>query len=191
MFSIIQRNRHHRSNIYSGAPMPYMQRLTWSGIALHQGALPGYPASHGCIRLPEQFANFLWNTTKMNTRVIVSRDDVEPQDIVHAKLFQPKPVPTTVESPLPELRKTFDTTHPSFVRTAGMTMVVTDAALAAEENWRGKPLDAMPAPPRRRQGRRRSADVAIGPAADDAARSTHRATSPSKACEPKPRASEA
>ena len=111
VFSIIQRNRHHRSNIYSGAPMPYMQRLTWSGIALHQGVLPGHPASHGCIRLPEQFANFLWNTTKMNTRVIVARDDVEPRDIVHAKLFQPKAVPTTVESPLPDLRKTFDTTH--------------------------------------------------------------------------------
>ncbi len=128
MFSIIQRNRHHRSNIYSGAPMPYMQRLTWSGIALHQGVLPGRPASHGCIRLPESFANFLWNTTKMNTRVIVARDDVEPQDIVHAKLFQPKAVPTTVESPMPDLRKTFDTTHPGFVRTAGMQMVITDAA---------------------------------------------------------------
>ena len=50
---IVQKKRMHRSNIYSGAPMPYMQRLTWSGVALHAGALPGYPASHGCIRLPE------------------------------------------------------------------------------------------------------------------------------------------
>ena len=141
VFSIIQRNRHHKSNIYSGAPMPYMQRLTWSGVALHQGALPGYPASHGCIRLPEQFANFLWRTTKMNTRVIVSRDDVEPQEIMHAKLFQPKPVPTTVENPLPELRKTFDTTHSVFVRTAGMTMVVTDAV---DEETDAKPLNAIP-----------------------------------------------
>ena len=132
VFSIIQRNRHHRSNIYSGAPMPYMQRLTWSGIALHQGVLPGRPASHGCIRLPESFANFLWNTTKMNTRVIVARDDVEPREIVHAKLFQPKAVPTTVENPMQEMRKTFDTTH-QFVRTAGMQMVITDAVLAAEE----------------------------------------------------------
>ncbi len=144
VFSIIQRNRHHRSNIYSGAPMPYMQRLTWSGIALHQGVLPGRPASHGCIRLPESFANFLWNTTKMNTRVIVSRDDVEPRDIVHAKLFQPKAVPTTVESPVQDLRKTFDTTHQGFVRTAGMQMVITDAALAAEENGANKPLLTQP-----------------------------------------------
>ena len=52
VFSIIQKNRHHRSNIYSNAPMPFMQRLTWSGVALHEGKLPGYPASHGCIRLP-------------------------------------------------------------------------------------------------------------------------------------------
>jgi hypothetical protein len=143
VFSIIQRNRHHKSNIYSGAPMPYMQRITWSGVALHQGALPGYPASHGCIRLPEQFANFLWRTTKMNTRVIVAREDVEPQDIVHAKLFQPKPVPTTVENPAPELRKTFDTTHSVFVRTAGMTMVVTDAIAEEAE---GKPVNTISEP---------------------------------------------
>ena len=56
VFSVIQKNRHHRSNIYSGAPMPFMQRITWSGIALHQGDLPGRPASHGCIRLSQDFA---------------------------------------------------------------------------------------------------------------------------------------
>ncbi len=95
VFSIIQRNRHHRSNIYSGAPMPYMQRLTWSGIALHEGKLPGYAASHGCIRLPEHYANHLWKTLKMNTRVIVSREDVEPVDVTHPLLFQPKPAATT------------------------------------------------------------------------------------------------
>ena len=143
VFSIIQRNRHHRSNIYSGAPMPYMQRLTWSGVALHQGVLPGRPASHGCIRLPESFANFLWNTTKMNTRVIVAREDVEPHDIVHAKLFQPKTVPTTVESPLQDLRKTFDTTH-QFVRTAGMQMVITDASVEEAEKGEGRPLVTQP-----------------------------------------------
>jgi hypothetical protein len=91
IFSVIQKNRHHRSNIYSGAPMPYMQRLTWSGIALHQGHLPGYPASHGCIRLPADFANFLWRTTRLGARVIVTHDEIEPAAISHAKLFQPKP----------------------------------------------------------------------------------------------------
>ncbi len=126
IFSVIQKNRHHRSNIYSGAPMPYMQRLTWSGIALHQGALPGRPASHGCIRLPEQFANFLWRTTKLGTRVVVSREDTAPYDVAHAKLFQPKVVPTTVET-MPPLRRTLDATTPALVRTAGMTTVETDA----------------------------------------------------------------
>jgi hypothetical protein len=120
-----------------------MQRLTWSGVALHQGVLPGRPASHGCIRLPESFANFLWNTTKMNTRVIVAREDVEPHDIVHAKLFQPKTVPTTVESPLQDLRKTFDTTH-QFVRTAGMQMVITDASVEEAEKGEGKALVTQP-----------------------------------------------
>lgn len=127
IFSVIQKNRHHRSNIYSDAPMPYMQRLTWSGIALHQGALPGRAASHGCIRLPEQFASFLWRTTKLGARVVVSREDTEPYDVAHAKLFQPKPVPTTVET-APPLRQTLDTTMPALIRTAGMAMVETDAS---------------------------------------------------------------
>ena len=64
VFSVISKSRHHRSNIYSGAPMPYMQRITWSGIALHAGDLPGYPASHGCIRLTNDFAIRLWHLTK-------------------------------------------------------------------------------------------------------------------------------
>jgi lipoprotein-anchoring transpeptidase ErfK/SrfK len=93
IFSIIQKNRHHRSNLYSNAPMPYMQRITWSGVALHQGVLPGYPASHGCIRLPQSFAAYLWGTTRIGTgaRVIITREEVTPADFVHAKLFVHKP----------------------------------------------------------------------------------------------------
>ena len=72
VFSIIQKNKMHRSNIYSGAPMPYMQRITWSGIALHAGVLPGYPASHGCIRMPTAFAVKMWNWTRMGARVIIT-----------------------------------------------------------------------------------------------------------------------
>ena len=73
--------------------MPYMQRITWSGVALHQGVLPGYPASHGCIRLPASFASYLWGTTRIGTgaRVIISRDEVTPPELAHAKLFTPKP----------------------------------------------------------------------------------------------------
>jgi lipoprotein-anchoring transpeptidase ErfK/SrfK len=91
VFSVISKNKWHRSNIYSGAPMPYMQRITWSGIALHAGDLPGYPASHGCIRLTHDFAVRLWHLTKRGTRVIIAHDDIRPEEISNAQLFVPKP----------------------------------------------------------------------------------------------------
>jgi lipoprotein-anchoring transpeptidase ErfK/SrfK len=72
-FPILQKKVRHRSNRYSNAPMPYMQRLTHYGIALHGGALPGYPASHGCIRLPQGFARKLYGLTGPGTRVTVTR----------------------------------------------------------------------------------------------------------------------
>ena len=77
VFSVIQKDRHHVSNLYN-ASMPYMQRITWSGSALHEGPLPGYPASHGCVRLTTSFAQMLWKTTKMGARVIVTHPDVAP-----------------------------------------------------------------------------------------------------------------
>jgi hypothetical protein len=92
VFSVIGKQRWHRSNIYSAAPMPYMQRLTWSGIALHAGVVPGHPASHGCIRLKNDFAIRLWNLTKRGTRVIIAQEDVQPVEIANPHLFQPKAV---------------------------------------------------------------------------------------------------
>jgi hypothetical protein len=86
VFSVIQKQRWHRSNLYSNAPMPYMQRITWSGVALHAGVLPGYPASHGCIRLPERFAIRLWSMTRIGARVVVTRDDAAPYEINHPLL---------------------------------------------------------------------------------------------------------
>jgi hypothetical protein len=91
VFSVIGKKKWHRSNIYSGAPMPYMQRITWSGIALHAGDLPGYPASHGCIRLTNAFAIRLWHLTKRGTRVIIAPDDVRPVEITNPQLFAQKP----------------------------------------------------------------------------------------------------
>lgn len=70
-FEILQKRVWHRSNLYSNAPMPYMQRLTWSGIALHAGENPGYPASHGCIRLPRAFAVLLFNATRLGASVAI------------------------------------------------------------------------------------------------------------------------
>jgi lipoprotein-anchoring transpeptidase ErfK/SrfK len=75
-FRILQKQVHHRSNIYSNAPMPYMQRLTTYGIALHAGQLPGYPASHGCIRLPWAFAKKLYAMTDSATLVTITRQPV-------------------------------------------------------------------------------------------------------------------
>jgi hypothetical protein len=75
-FTILQKNRHHRSNLYSNAPMPWMQRLTWDGIALHGGHLPGYPASHGCIRLPAGFARQLFAMTRLGGQVSVVNEEI-------------------------------------------------------------------------------------------------------------------
>lgn len=95
VFSIIQKNKYHRSNIYSNAPMPYMQRITWSGVALHAGVLPGYPASHGCIRMPMNFAMRLWVWTRMGARVIIAPGDLSPVDISNPNLVARKPAAET------------------------------------------------------------------------------------------------
>jgi hypothetical protein len=76
-FTILQKQVFHRSNLYSAAPMPFMQRLTWDGIALHAGHLPGYPASHGCIRLPAAFAKKLYSITDLGANVAVIDEYLE------------------------------------------------------------------------------------------------------------------
>lgn len=80
-FQILEKRRHHRSNRYNSAPMPFMQRLNWYGVALHGGDVPGFPASHGCIRLPMGFARQLFAATEVGSFVFVARDAVaSPQD---------------------------------------------------------------------------------------------------------------
>ena len=93
IFSIVQKKEHHRSNLYDDGEMPHMQRITWTGIALHAGALPGYAASHGCVRLPAAFARDLFDATEMGMRVVILREDMRPAEIVHPLLFKSKPVP--------------------------------------------------------------------------------------------------
>lgn len=95
-FNILQKNIDHKSNLYSNAPMPYMQRLTWDGIAIHGGYVPGYPASHGCIRLPLQFAKSLFAVTKLDQEVVVLKDTSTP-----VKRNPPKPEPTLDPAPAP------------------------------------------------------------------------------------------
>jgi hypothetical protein len=86
VFTVLQKKVDHESNIYKGAKMPHMQRLTWTGIAMHAGALPGYPASHGCVRLPVDFAAKLYSVTSIGTTVIVADNDSGPDTTTHPGL---------------------------------------------------------------------------------------------------------
>ncbi|MEJ2801274.1 L,D-transpeptidase [Comamonadaceae bacterium PP-2] len=89
VFTILQKSRDHKSNIYDDAPMPFMQRLTWDGIALHGGAIPGHPASHGCVRLPKAFAEKIYAATKRGDTVVVSDARVHPAGIAYPAMLAP------------------------------------------------------------------------------------------------------
>ena len=95
IFTVLQKEAEHYSNMYDDAYMPHMQRLTWTGIALHGGPLPGYPASHGCIRMPYDSAERLFGVTRLGMRVIVAPGNPEPVAVDHPALFQPKTGPDT------------------------------------------------------------------------------------------------
>jgi len=90
IFSVLQKDAEHYSNLYEDGYMPHMQRLTWSGIGLHGGPLPGYPASHGCVRMPFAFAARLFDATRLGMRVIVAPADAVPVEIAHPTLFHSK-----------------------------------------------------------------------------------------------------
>jgi hypothetical protein len=83
VFKILEKDKHHRSSTYNNAPMPNMNRLTWSGIALHAGQLPGYPASHGCVRLPLQFSEMLFGITNKGLTVVIADYRSFPSTVVH------------------------------------------------------------------------------------------------------------
>ena len=89
IFTILQKDRDHRSNKYDDAPMPYMERLTWDGVAMHGGTLPGYPASHGCVRLPHDFARRLFAITSRGDTVVVANGATSPLAIVHPSVLAP------------------------------------------------------------------------------------------------------
>ncbi len=137
IFSVIQKERFHVSNIYSGAPMPFMQRITWSGVAMHAGVLPGYPASHGCIRLPHDFATKLYSLTRPGARVIITRNEITPVEFEHQRLFvlhktEPSKVGVVNE---PKAERRSDLLAPgSWIRLAeGEVTVMTDAVAAVAQ----------------------------------------------------------
>jgi hypothetical protein len=90
VFAVIEKDKDHHSTMYDDAWMPNMQRITWNGIALHGGPLPGYAASHGCVRMPFGFAENLFDKTQIGMRVIISPNDAEPVEFSHPALFLPK-----------------------------------------------------------------------------------------------------
>ncbi len=100
VYTILQKREEHYSNLYDNAPMPYMQRLTWDGIALHAGRLPGYPASHGCVRLPEEFARRLFGLTSLGMTVVVAGERTGAPQLSHPGWLAP-PVPGTDPVPVP------------------------------------------------------------------------------------------
>jgi lipoprotein-anchoring transpeptidase ErfK/SrfK len=136
VFSVIQRDRFHHSNIYSNAPMPFMERITWSGVALHEGPGVGHQASHGCIRMPHSFAAELWGMPTMGMRVIIAGPELRPVDFADPHLFvhKDKAVPTAA---LPKPVETAQTG----------TGTKTDAATAASPAAATRPADPTPVEP--------------------------------------------
>jgi hypothetical protein len=116
IFTVIQKSLLHHSNIYSGAPMPFMQRITWSGIAMHEGVNLGHPASHGCIRMSHDFATRLYVLTRLGARVVIARPELRPQDVADPRLFvhlDPATAPATAAttSPAAKIVKTAQTSN--------------------------------------------------------------------------------
>jgi hypothetical protein len=103
VFTILQKDKDHRSSLYNSAPMPYQQRLTWDGVALHAGGLPGYPESHGCVHLPSEFARLLFDNSSMGMVVVVSKAGVSPDTLVHPQPLSPIDPTTGADRPLQPL----------------------------------------------------------------------------------------
>lgn len=99
VFTVLGKEKMHHSNLYNSAPMPFMERLTWDGIALHAGQLPGYPASHGCIRLPLQFSELLYGVTTKGITVIIADEHSAPRETVHPGLVFEAPPPRPAKPP--------------------------------------------------------------------------------------------
>src|SRR6187402_82856 len=89
VFTILQKDADHHSNVYDSAPMPFQQRLTWDGVALHAGGLPGYPESHGCVHMPTEFARLLFDATNMGMTVVVAEEGTAPVTVVHPSAVIP------------------------------------------------------------------------------------------------------
>jgi len=122
--------------------MPFMQRITWSGVALHEGALPGYPASHGCIRMSHDFAQKLWPVTKLGVRVIIARNDVAPVEFEHPKLFTPKLKPPEAQVAMKPTTDGMNTVRP--IKLAQVNETQANGTQANEPDAGKEPTAAAP-----------------------------------------------
>ena len=132
VFSVIQKNKWHRSNIYSGAPMPYMQRLTWSGIALHAGVVPNHPASHGCVRMPMAFAVKMWSWSRMGARVVIVPGEVSPASFTHPLLTSIKATAAVPMASAPVVAPPVANTKTADASNALPVTIATDVPAAVE-----------------------------------------------------------
>ncbi|WP_372016651.1 L,D-transpeptidase [Pseudoxanthomonas sp. 10H] len=103
VFTILQKDKDHRSSTYNNAPMPYQQRLTWDGVALHAGGLPGYPESHGCVHLPSEFARQLFDATHLGMTVVVAQEGTSADALAHPPGFMPIDAASGAEDERPRL----------------------------------------------------------------------------------------
>ena len=103
IFTVLQKDTDHHSKKYNNAAMPFAERLTWDGVALHAGGLPGYPSSHGCIHLPSEFAKLLFQISPMGMTVVVAEEHEAPEDVVHPAAIAPVDAKTGQEDELPRL----------------------------------------------------------------------------------------
>jgi hypothetical protein len=125
VFSILQKNREHYSNRYDNAPMPFMQRLTWDGIALHAGNVPGYPASRGCVRLPYAFSEKLYGITTHGMTVVIADATLYPPAVAYPGLFAPvDPTTGLLRAPSASLADTDFTWAPEQAATGPLTIVL-------------------------------------------------------------------
>jgi peptidoglycan hydrolase-like protein with peptidoglycan-binding domain len=127
VFSILEKQKWHKSNIYSGAPMPWMERITWSGMALHGGVVPGHPASHGCVRLYPSFARNLFQITNIGDNVLIAHGRPVPRLIKHPSLFQPLRL-SIAEASADSSRQTNADDSPDNIGSAGPPIAIKVAA---------------------------------------------------------------
>ncbi|MGJ4913226.1 L,D-transpeptidase family protein [Bradyrhizobium sp. SZCCHNR3003] len=178
VFSVIQKQKFHRSTIYSGAPMPFMQRITWSGVALHAGVLPGYPASHGCIRMPPSFATRFYGWTRMGSRVLVTPNEVAPASFSH-------PMLAALKAPQPSASVQPDATAPAAIKsdkgaavTTAITVATTDLRATIGHAESPRSGEGSPAASRQVQTADASSANGLPPMVSDASPSVEPPRSP-------------